>query len=314
MKKKEKKPTPPKSKQKKDPSENKKVPKILFLLLPVVLLLAVASVVLFMMFFRDGEEDTVNNLASYILGTDEVVSLESVVDEGTVTRTSVETPTEVGPQVWTYHYRQVSGTPSQLAASYLDILRGEEQGFILTDGEHRELLEEPNMEQTVGSVILAKEPAVGETEEDGDKTDAAADGEGQPEEQLLQVVLAWSEQAIAVQLSHQEGTILPPIVEEEETPGSQPREPIALNAQLEFFGNLYPGDLGLPGDNMSEYKVYPGDGWVRVNGVTCRVLNVYVTDLPEETNSFMGTYYLSSDNQELFKLDSNGLIVNVDFQ
>ena len=42
------------------------------------------------------------------------------------------------------------------------------------------------------------------------------------------------------------------------------------------------------------------------------MLNVYLLDLPAETNTFMGTYYLSTDNSKVFKLDDTGTIVSVD--
>ena len=42
------------------------------------------------------------------------------------------------------------------------------------------------------------------------------------------------------------------------------------------------------------------------------MLNVYLMDLPAESNTFMGTFYLSTDNSKLFKLDDSGAIVSVD--
>ena len=170
------------------------------------------------------------------------------------------------------------------------------------------------MDSVIGSVILAKASvdsgvaAEGEDAKDGEGGEE--DGEAAGGDKIVEMILAWSEYAVAVQISQLEGTILPPV--EEPDPSEIQREPLALQAQLEYFNNLDPAKLGLPGDFMSEYRVYPVDGLVRVSGEPCRVLNVYLLDLPAETNTFMGTYYLSTDNSKGFKLDDTGTIVSVD--
>ena len=319
---KEKKPKKPKEpKEPKDPSEKKKIPKILFIILPVILLLAVAGVVVYLLFFRTASvEEEVDKLTKradiYKVGSDEIVSLESAVEEGMVKRNSVETPiidedtTMEDMTQFTYHYREVNDTPSKVAATYVDLLCGEEQGFIVTDEEHHEVEEEPDMTTTLGSVILAKVSAdtVAAGEEGGEEEEDSGDAEAAVDK-LVEVIVAWSEKAVAVRVSQVEGTILPPVVPPD--PAEIQREPLALQAQLEYFNNLDPAKLGLPGDFMSEYRIYPGEGLVRVSGEPCRVLNVYLTDLPAGTNTFMGTYYLSTDNSKVFKLDDTGAIVGV---
>lgn len=304
----------------KEPSE-KKIPKIFFIILPVILLLAVAFVVVYMVFFRapsvQDEIDKIKKMTDiYKVGSDEIPSLESVVAEGMAVRTSVETPIvdeETGEAEltdFTYRYREVNDTPSDLAEEYYEFLVSEEQGFIVTDQEHHELEAEPEFDNAIGSVILAKvsvDSAV--PGEEGGEAAAGGDEEAAVEK-LAQVIVAWSEYALAVQVTQVEGTILPPVKEPD--PSEIQREPLALKAQLEYFNNLDPAKLGLPGDFMSEYRVYPVDGLVRVSGEPCRVLNVYLMDLPAESNTFMGTFYLSTDNSKLFKLDDSGAIVSVD--
>ena len=309
------------TKQPKDPSQKKKIPKILLLLLPLVLILAAAAGAVYFFFFRTpSEEEQIQKLANkqdaYVVGEDQVISLEKALEktlgEGELVRTSVETPTENGPQQWTFHYRDITvKRPSRLVEDYVDVLRSEEEGFIITDDTHHQLAEDPNLNTTIGSVILARASVENASAEDSG-TEDAADG-GETADKLLQLILAWSESSMAIRISQPEGAILPPVVEEEESSSSKPIEPVALMAQLEYFNNLPAGKLGLPGDSMAEYRVYPVEGWVRVSGVTCRVLNVYVLDMPEETNTFMGTFYLSSDNSRLYKLDdATGAIVELD--
>lgn len=321
-------PKAPKQKKSKkvkaESSEKKGIPKILFIILPVVLLLAVATVVVYLVFFRtpsveEEMDKIVSKTATYQVGSDEIVSLESVVDEGVVTRSSVETPildenSELTDLTeFTYHYREVNGTPSRLAADYVDVLLGEEQGFIFVDQEYHELEERPDMKADVGSVFLAKVSAdtVAAPEEGGEE-DGKKDEGLEPVDKLAEVAVAWSDSgaSLAIRVSQVEGVILPPVVEPD--PSEIEREPLALKAQLEYFNNLDPSKLGLPGDFMSEYRVYPVDGLVRVSGEPCRVFNVYLMDLPAETNTFMGTFYLSTDNQKVFKLDETGTIVSVD--
>ena len=148
------------------------------------------------------------------------------------------------------------------------------------------------MEQPHGDVILEKVSAAA--------TDDAP--------KIFQVIVSWSEYAVAVQVAQRDGKVLPPYVpEEEESGGYTP--PKNLTEQLEYFNSLSPEVLGLPGDSMSEYRVYPADGWVRVNGISCRKMTVYLLELPEETNTYLGAFYLSSDMSQVYKQnDETGAI------
>ena len=145
--------------------------------------------------------------AVYAVGEDQVVSLDSIIDEGEALLASVEAPTEAaaeaGVESYTYHYNQMED-PALMAAEYIGVLRGGEQGFNVTDQENRMLADEPELETLTGTVILEKMSAV-----------EPAEGESK---KIFQVVVAWSEFALAIQVSHQEGTILPPLEEETEEP------------------------------------------------------------------------------------------------
>ena len=232
--------------------------------------------------------------AAYKVGEDEVVSLDSIIDEGEALLASVEAPTEAaaeaGVESYTYHYNQMED-PALMAAEYIGVLRGGEQGFKVTDQENRMLADEPELETLTGTVILEKMSAV-----------EPAEGESK---KIFQVVVAWSEFALAIQVSHQEGTILPPLEEETE----EPAQPKALTEQLEYFNGLNPEKLGLEGDDMHDYTVYPKTGWVLVDSFSCRELNIYLEDALDGTNVFMGTFYLSSDLQHLYKrMDDNSIV------
>lgn len=233
--------------------------------------------------------------AAYTVGEDEVVSLDSIMDEGEAVLTSVEEPTdaalEEGEEKYVYHYRQTAD-PAKLAAEYIGVLRGSEQGFSMIDAENRKLAEEPNLDTLSGELILAKKSA----------------GEAEGESKLFRVIVAWSEFALAIEVSQQPGSILPPIVEEEQ---QEEFQPTAILEQVDYFNSLKPWDIGLEGDDMGDYKVYPKQGWVLVDSFSCREMDVYLEDVRDGSNAYMGTYFLSSDLQHLYQKDSSGQIVPI---
>ena len=212
--------------------------------------------------------------AAYKVGEDEVVSLDSIMGEGEAVLTSVEEPTEAaleeGEEKYVYHYRQ-SADPAKLAAEYIGVLRGSEQGFSLVDLEHRKLAEEPSLDTLTGEIVLAKKSA------------GAAEGESK----LFRV---------------------------EEEQQEEEFQPTAILEQVDYFNSLKPWDIGLEGDDMGDYKVYPKQGWVLVDSFSCREMDVYLEDVRDGSNAYMGTYFLSSDLQHLYQKDSSGQIVPIDLK
>lgn len=237
--------------------------------------------------------------AVYAVGEDEVVSLDSIIDEGEALLASVDAPTEAaveaGVESYTYHYSQIED-PALTAAEYIGVLRGAEQGFKVTDLENRMLADEPELETLTGTVVL-------------EKMSAAEPAEGESKK-IFQVIVAWSEFSLAIQVSHQEGSILPPLEEEKE----EPAQPKALTEQLEYFNGLNPEKLGLEGDDMHDYTVYPKTGWVLVDSFSCRELNIYLEDALKGTNVYMGTFYLSSDLQHLYKRVDERTITRIELE
>ena len=239
-----------------------------------------------------GKKDTAP--AVYTVGTDEVVSLDSIMGEGEALLSSVDAPTEeavaAGIETYTYHYRQIED-PALLAAAYIEVLADAEQGFTIIDSECHRLEEKPNLETLTGEIYLAKTSSM--------------------EGKLFQVIVAWSEFAMAIQISQPSGKILPPPEPEVEAPSVEESRPTAMSEQLDFFNGLNPGAIGLEGDDMGDYTVYPKQGWVLVDSFSCRELDVYLEDARDGTNVYMGTYYLSSDLQHLYQKTAGGDIVQV---
>ena len=217
------------------------------------------------------------SVAVYQLGEDQVVSLDSIIDEGEALLTSIDEPTdaalEAGLAEYTYHYKEIED-PALLAAAYIDVLRDAEQGFTVIDSGYHRVEEEPNVETLLGEIFLAK----------------ASTTEGK----LFKVIVAWSEYSMAVQISQPDGKILAP--PEPEVEEKEEDRPTALSEQMDFFNSLEPRDIGLE-DSFS-----------------CRELDVYLEDVRDGSNVYMGTYYLSSNLQHLYRKSETGEIVSIDLK
>lgn len=240
-------------------------------------------------------------LEVYTLGeseADTVVALDTILEEGEAVLASIDAPTDQavteGLEIHhTYHYRKMHD-PAALAARYIALLREEEQGFAVIDGENRKILEEPDTDLLWGTVILGK--AAAENEEAGRR--------------ILRVIVGWSEYAVAVQVAYVNGSILPPIVEKEEEEKTEAApKPTDIAQQVEYFTSLNPQTLGLEGDDMKAYMVFPQQGWVMIDDVSCREISVYRQDAQTATNVLAGTFYLSSDLTHIYKKSDNEQII-----
>ena len=240
-------------------------------------------------------------LEVYTLGeseADAVVALDTILEEDEAVLASIDAPTDQavteGLEIHhTYHYRKMHD-PAALAARYIALLREEEQGFAVIDGENRKILEEPDTDLLWGTVILGK--AAAENEEAGRR--------------ILRVIVGWSEYAVAVQVAYVNGSLLPPIVEKEEEEKTEAApKPTDIAQQVEYFTSLNPQALGLEGDDMKAYMVFPQQGWVMIDDVSCREISVYRQDAQTATNVLAGTFYLSSDLTHIYKKSDNEQII-----
>ena len=246
-------------------------------------------------------------LEVYTLGEseeDSVAALDVILEEDEAILYSVDAPTDKavaeGLEVsHTYHYRQMPD-PAAMAARYIAFLREDAQGMTVIDGENHKVQEDPDTDLLYGTVILGKTAAA--NEEAGKR--------------IVRVVVGWSEYALAVQVAYMQGSILPPVVVKEETeangePGESAPQGTGISEQVEYFYSLGPQQLGLEGENMSEYLAYPQQGWVTIDGISCREISVYHQNTQTATNVLMGTYYLSSDLTKVYKQNGEGQIVPV---
>ena len=217
----------------------------------------------------------------YEIEGDSVFSLDSIMAEGQGTLTSVQTPGEgeegAGQQI-AYHYDEMED-PLSLVRTYSDSLINDE-GFIVTDQDNRELLEPPALEEGDPTLVLERP--------------------SQTEGYIFQVAMGWSENGCSVQVARLEGEIqmaMPAGAGDVEE-----IEPTVLTDQLAYLYSLPPSRFGLEGESMEEYTIYPVEGLAVIDGVTCRRFNIYLRR-PENTNGILGTYFLSPDRQSLYRLN-----------
>ena len=95
----------------------------------------------------------------------------------------------------------------------------------------------------------------------------------------------------------QESSSSAPIVQEEPE-----RKMMTVDEAVEYFMRLNPADLGLPGESMEAFQVYPSEKAVPVDGLPCMKLIVYA-DSAAGTNSPEGTFLLARDGTAVYKLD-----------
>lgn len=252
----------------------------------------------------------VESLEVYSLGENEedsVTALDTILGPNEGMLYSIDAPTDQAVAEGlelshTYHYRQMAD-PAALAAKYIAFLREDEQGLTLLDSENHRVLEDPDTDLLYGTVILGKAAAA--NEEAGKR--------------IVRVIVGWSEYSLAVQVAYISGSILapvePPKEEDPNGPGADGQgggggipKPTSISEQVEYFASLNPAQLGLEGENMSDYMVFPGEGWVTVDEVTCREMRVYQVDSRTAANVLVGTYYLSSDLTSIYQKNDEGQI------
>lgn len=182
-----------------------------------------------------------------------------------------------------YAYTKLEET-GDIVSRYAAFLTGADVGFSVSDGQGAEA-EPPDYTQAQGEVFMTRPSVV--------------------EDHLLQVSVSWEEEAIYITLTRPEGAAQP---EEEPEPENMTNDDL-----INYLKGLSPARLGLTGQSMNDYQLYPQDGAVRVNGVPCRKVQVYHLRIPddgdqdEEFNEIAGIYLITGDCQHIYRLE-NGTV------
>lgn len=225
---------------------------------------------------------------SYALEGDSVESLTAVVgEEVSGEMTKMETPETAaaasssgsetplsGDETCYYSYEKLE-TGGETVRQYAERLV--EDGFQIVDAEGV-VTDAPDYGMETGSVALART--------------ASEDGK------ILRLDIAWSATDCEITLTRPEGAVSDPVVEP---------EGLTNNEAVNYFKTLTPAALGLPGESMADYFVYPQDGAVMVDGAMCLRLQVYQSHQEGETNQIAGIYLMTGDQQHIYRLEDGAV-------
>ena len=254
--------------------------KILLILIPCLLLLIAAAVAAFLFF---GKSRPPKSPDAYEIGENSAPSLDLFLGEAVGTLVKIDKPTEEDPNHYVYHYDQILDSLGVVRMYYSQLILPE-QGFTLVDETFLPSEEEPNWDRMTGELILVR-PAV----EEG---------------QLFRLIIAYTtEQVCTVDVSCFEGAIQKP--PEPEDPEKAPAPKAAtLVEQVDHMFTYTPTQLGLEGRDLHEYKVFPVEGIMSVDGRACRQFNIYqLAQTEKNISAIAGTYLLTLDLQNIYMLD-----------
>lgn len=261
--------------------------KLLILLLGLLLVAAAAAAVVLLVLPRlVGEDDGLpkdevpkKGLESYTIGEDSAASLDTLLEEGEGTLLALRGPGKpkgdesTVEERYTYIYELESY--AEIVDRYLDAMMEGEQPFSLVDESYLILEERPELADAEGALILAR-PSV-------------------QEGHVFQLVIGWSQASnnLAVRASVPEGALHKP----EKKPEFQAA---TVREQLDTLEAMRPEQLTLSGTSMSEYDIYPVEGFVNINGYPCRRFNFYERG---SSGDIAGIIFLSGDQQHIFRMD-----------
>ena len=236
-----------------------------------------------------------------------------------------------------YDYQMFNKDKASVAVkSYVEMMTTEEYAFTL-DSE-----EEPDYSASVGNVILRRAAVL--LDENGEPTHAPESAAEQKKEAAEEESNKKSEEEMtkeekkaaeeAQKQLEKELEVLPPysnfahdekndlLVEINWTPTSclitltiegvasseesgEPSAVVSYTGAKTLMYSIVPAELGLPGEDMSEYTLKPGPGYVMVDDVPCLTMYVY-SKTDEHTNVLETTCFISADGTTLYQQENVG--------
>ena len=217
---------------------------------------------------------------AYFIGSESIVAVEA---EKGVTLSQLFT-TENGAFVYTY---VGFAAVNESVQEYVATLTGEEHGFKIVDGETFRSAKAPDFTAAEGTVSLSK-PA--------------------ENEKITVIRLDWSEGQCVASISIEDA----PVVEEK--PSSTNKNNIGLShtGAMDYLKELSPSVLGLEGESMEAYNIYIMTGFTYVDGEACLRIKIYTTDEETKTNVYAGTYFMSGNGERIYRLNDDGLAIEMD--
>ena len=230
---------------------------------------------------KSGEEEPLEEMPivpnAYFVGSESITAVQPEVGM----RLSQLTTTETGAFVYTYVGFESVGESVQ---AYVAMLTGEEHGFKVVDGETYRAANQPDFTTGGGTVCLSKEAE---------------------NEKITVVKLNWSADQCVASISIEDAPVI-------ETPKPKPQMTgLSHSSAIEFLKGLSPAVLELDGESMEDYNIYIMNGFCYVDGKACLRVKIYTDVNISHTNVFMGTYFLSGDGENIYKLSGEGLAIEM---
>ena len=260
-------------------------------ILAAVGIVAAAGAAVFWM-RRDGAADgeqSIDPPEEYRIGGVDVIALpvmsdgvavyqEEPANTGTEADTDTGTKDGAAPEVKNtadavaYRYEGLSGAGT-LVSAYTAVLTSPDLGFDIVD-EALCRADAPDFSAESGDVNLAHRAA------EADK--------------VMLLRLTWAAGSCTVVTDTPEGEITDPPAPEGMT----------MEEALDYVRGLPPSLLGLEGSSMEDYRIYALDGMALINGIPCIPVSVYRTAEDTDTNVVEGSFFLSSDQSRIYRLDT----------
>lgn len=199
-------------------------------------------------------------------GTDADTDTTNGTDDGTAPEMET-TADAVG-----YRYEGLSDAGT-LVSAYTALLTSPDLGFDIVDGALVRA-DAPDFSAVSGDVNLAHRAA------EADK--------------VMLLRLTWAAGSCTVVTDTPEGEITDPPAPEGMT----------MEEALDYVRGLPPSLLGLEGSSMEDYRIYALDGMALINGIPCIPVSVYRTAEDTDTNVVEGSFFLSSDQSRIYRLDT----------
>ena len=192
---------------------------------------------------------------------------------------------------------------------YCDLLTAEDFGFVPVDEEMIEI-RKPKFTEPSGSVHLVRavqgkdyveEVNLAEKGEEDRMELVPSESKELEGEYLSSLRIEWNEEEIRITPAMIEGAIyIPP-----------PPEPMTLAEAVDHMYSLPPELLGLEGESMESYMVFPIDGSVMVDGASAMRMYIY-SKSESGTNVFEGQFVLSNGGHRIFAVQSDGSLREIE--
>lgn len=218
----------------------------------------------------------------------------------------------------TYTYTDLVDA-GKAAETYVNQLKSADPRYYIVDEELVRQREKPDYAASEGMVLMARnlpkpepegaESAAPEGEESGQPEGSEAPQSPPPEESaepvdetpdlVITVRISWSPGQCVVTADEVLGKVTAP--PPDASGGMMGQRPIGQQGAQDRIASMTPAELGLPGESMDEYVVFPIDGVEMVDDVSCIRVNVY--SRADGSNKFMGGYLVSTDGLHLYRQD-----------